>query len=372
MDKVEGTILIVDDNPNNLKVVAGVLKGAGFDFRMAKSGQSALNILEKTKPDLILLDIQMPEMDGFETCKIIKQDEVNSKIPIIYLTANTDSESIRKAFKSGGVDFVTKPFKSEELLARIETHIKLKKQTEELIKQNATKDKFFSIISHDLINPLGSVIGFSELLKESFKGENYKDLDPVKIEAYVGIINKSANFTLELLKNLLEWSRVQIGSINAIKDNFNISDLVNRNIEGHISQASSKQISFESNVSYNLSAFADEKMVSTIIRNLMSNAIKFTPNGGVITISVEEKVINEKKIIETSITDTGLGISEENIEGLFKIEKNYKSTGTNKETGTGLGLVLCKEFLDKNNGEIRVESQLNIGSSFIFTLNSSI
>tara|TARA_R110001583_G_scaffold34847_1_gene116572 strand:- start:16329 stop:17432 length:1104 start_codon:yes stop_codon:yes gene_type:complete len=367
MEKMEGTILIVDDNPNNLKVVAGVLKGAGFDFRMAKSGQSALKILEKTKPDLILLDIQMPEMDGFETCKIIKQDESISKIPIIYLTANTDSESIQKAFQSGGVDFVTKPFNSDELLARIKTHIKLKKQTEELKKQNATKDKFFSIISHDLINPLGSVIGFSELLKE-----NFRDMDPDKIGAYVGIINKSANFTLDLLKNLLEWSRVQIGSINAVKDDFNISDLVHKNIEGHISQASSKQISFESKVSYNLSVFADEKMVSTIIRNLLSNAIKFTPNGGVITISVEEKVINEKKVIETSITDTGLGISKENIQGLFKVEKNYKSAGTNNEVGTGLGLVLCKEFLDKNDGEIRVESQLNIGSSFIFTLNSSI
>jgi len=372
MENMKDTILIVDDNPNNLKVVAGVLKGAGYDFRMAKSGLLALKILEKIKPDLILLDIQMPEMDGFETCKKIKEDETNAKTPIIYLTANTDADSIQKAFKSGGVDFVTKPFNSEELLARIKTHIKLKKQTEELIKQNATKDKFFSIISHDLINPLGSIIGFSNLLKENFKEEDCKSLDPVKIKSYVGVINKSANFTLELLKNLLEWSRVQVGSINAVKENFNMSDLVTKNIEAHIPHASSKEITFKSIISYNLNAFADEKMVSTVIRNLISNAIKFTPNGGVITISVEEKVINEKKVVETNITDTGLGISEENIQGLFKIEKNYKSVGTNKETGTGLGLVLCKEFLDKNDSTIKVESQLNIGSSFIFTLNSSI
>ena len=126
MAQKRDTILIVDDNPNNLKVLAGVLKAENYDFRMAKSGQMALNILEKTSPDLILLDIQMPGMDGFETCRKIKEEEAYAKIPVVYLTANTDSESIKNAFNSGGVDYVTKPFNSDELLARIKTHIKLK------------------------------------------------------------------------------------------------------------------------------------------------------------------------------------------------------------------------------------------------------
>ena len=134
MEKLKGKILIVDDNPINLKVAALVLKGAGYDFRLAKSGQAALSVLEKSKLDLILLDIQMPEMDGFETCKKIREDKNNSEIPIIFLSANNDSEIIQKAFKSGAADFVTKPFNSDELLARTKTHIKLKKQTEELLK----------------------------------------------------------------------------------------------------------------------------------------------------------------------------------------------------------------------------------------------
>ena len=165
MDKNMYTILIVDDNSNNLKVLAGVLKIAGYDFRMAKSGQQALNILEKTTPDLILLDIQMPEMDGFETCLKIKENGNMAKIPIIFLTANTDAESVNRAFKSGGVDFVTKPFNTDELLARIKTHITLKTQSEELVRQNAAKDKFFSIISHDLRSPFGVILGFTDLIK---------------------------------------------------------------------------------------------------------------------------------------------------------------------------------------------------------------
>lgn len=365
MDKKKGTILIVDDNPNNLKVLAGVLMGKGYDFRLAKSGQLALNILEKTKPDLILLDIQMPEMDGFETCRRIKEDDENVKIPIIFLTANTDSESIEKAFKSGGVDYVTKPFNADELLARIKTHIKLKAQTEELELQNRTKDKFFSIISHDLKNPMGAILGFSELLREDFS-----ELEPAKVESYIKYIHESAKFTLKILQDLLDWSRIQGGSMKSVKSKFNFSQLLIENIEGYVPHALAKKINFQSNFDENLIVDADEKMISTVIRNLISNAIKFTPNGGNIIISSEEKIINGKKIIETEVRDTGVGIKEEDIENLFKIGQNYNSVGTNDEKGTGLGLILCKEFLNQNNGEIRVESQLNVGSSFIFTLES--
>lgn len=364
MDNLKGTILIVDDNTNNLKVLAGVLKENKYDFRMAKSGQLALKILEKTTPDLILLDIQMPEMDGFETCKRIKEIEKNVKIPIIFLTANVDSESIAKAFESGGVDYVTKPFNSDELLARIKTHIKLKTQAEELEWQNATKDKFFSIISHDLKNPMAGIIGFSDLLIEDFD-----HMEPNKIRTFIGYINESSKFTFELLNNLLEWARIQGGRIKSVKNNFNLSDLLVNNMEGSMPQAIAKNIQLKSNIKENLGVYADEKMISTVIRNLISNAIKFTPNGGTITILSEEKIVNNKKVIETEIRDTGVGMSQEDIQKLFKIEQNYMSKGTNKESGTGLGLILCKEFLNLNDGTIRVESQPNVGSSFIFTLD---
>lgn len=363
MEKLKDLILIVDDNPNNLKVVAGVLRDKGFDFRMAKSGQLALNILKKTTPDLILLDVQMPEMDGYETCVRIKLNKINSKIPVIYLTANTDSESMKKAFNSGGVDYVTKPFNPVELLARIKTHIKIKKQAEELELQNVTKDKFFSIISHDLKNPIASIIGFSQLLKD-----NYKELEPSKIESFISIINKSSIFTLGLLQNLLEWSRIQTGRLEPIKVNFNLNNLISTIVESSEAQSKVKQITISTKFKTNLSAHADNKMIDTVVRNLIANAIKFTPSGKSITILTEEIIIDDKKVIQTTIKDTGIGISKINIKKLFKIETNYMSLGTNNEKGTGLGLILCKEFLDKNNGTIRVESKENVGSSFIFTL----
>ncbi|MFA5296989.1 MAG: PAS domain S-box protein [Lutibacter sp.] len=255
---------------------------------------------------------------------------------------------------------------SEDITKRRETQLQLEKLTEELKIQNDSKNKFFSIISHDLINPLSGIIGFSELLKE-----NSENLEPEKIEKFATIINKSANFTLSLLHDLLEWSRVQVGSIKPDKEIFMLSDLLKHNIAGVSSLVSSKKIDLTSNFNQNLSVFADKKMISAIVRNLLSNAIKFTPNGGKIAISCKEISLNDKKFIETTITDTGIGMSEENVNKLFKIEHNYRSNGTNNETGTGLGLVLCKEFIEKNNGCIKVKSEQNVGSSFIFTIEAS-
>ena len=366
MAKKENTILIVDDNSNNLKVVAGVLKGEGYKFRMAKSGAQALSVLDKTKPDLILLDIQMPEMNGFETCVKIKENDQLAGIPIIFLTANTDAESISKAFAAGGVDFVTKPFNSDELLARIATHIKLKNQAEELEFQNATKDKFFSIISHDLKNPLSTVIGFSELLDK-----NFESLDNEDIKKFIHYIHESSKFSVEILNDLLTWSRIQGGSLKSEKTKCNLSQILSSNIEGHIPQAQAKNILFSFDFDDELSVCADEKMISTVIRNLISNAIKFTPNGGNIFVSSKEKIVNNKKIIETKICDSGVGMSYDQLNKLFKIEHNVASKGTNNEAGTGLGLVLCKEFMTQNDGEIRAESELKVGSKFIFDLSAS-
>jgi PAS domain S-box-containing protein len=255
---------------------------------------------------------------------------------------------------------------SEDISERKRILMELEKLSGELKVQNDNKNKFFSIVSHDLINPIAGIIGFSELLKEGSE-----DLPPDKIKSFATIINKSANFTLALLHDLLEWSRVQIGNIEPELENFILSDLLSHNIAGISSLGSSKNIVLIADFPENLSVFADKKMVSTITRNLMSNAIKFTPKGGTITISSREMMINDKKMIETTIADTGIGMNEEKVRNLFKIEHNYRSAGTDKEAGTGLGLVLCNEFIEKNNGTIKVISKENVGSSFVFTLEAS-
>ncbi|MDP3357999.1 MAG: PAS domain S-box protein [Lutibacter sp.] len=255
---------------------------------------------------------------------------------------------------------------SEDISERIRIHMELEKLSGELKLQNESKNKFFSIISHDLINPISGIIGFSELLKE-----NSTELPPEKIKSFATIINKSANFTLALLHDLLEWSRVQIGSIEPNFESFNLSDLLAHNIAGVSPLVSSKKIVLAANFHKNLKVWADKKMVSTIIRNLLSNAIKFTSKGGTITISSKEIIENGKKIIETTISDTGIGMNEEKTKNLFKIEHNCRSAGTDKESGSGLGLVLCNEFIEKNKGTIKVISEENIGTSFIFKLEAS-
>ena len=255
---------------------------------------------------------------------------------------------------------------SEDITEKRDTQLQLEKLTKELKIQNDSKNKFFSIISHDLINPLSGIIGFSELLKE-----DSANLEPEKIEKFATIINKSANYTLSLLRDLLEWSRVQVGSIKPDKEIFMLIDLLKHNIAGVSSLVSSKKIDLTSDFNQNLSVYADKKMISTVIRNLLSNAIKFTPMGGTINISSKEISLDGKKFIEITIKDTGIGMSEEIVNKLFKIEHNFRSIGTNKETGTGLGLILCKEFIEKNNGTIKVKTKQNVGSSFTFTVEAS-
>ena len=188
------------------------------------------------------------------------------------------------------------------------------------------------------------------------------------MQTFIHSIYESSKFSLDILNNLLDWARVQGGSLKSDKSNFNLSNLLNKNIEGHSPQALAKNINLRSDFDLNLSVYADEKMISTVVRNLISNAIKFTPDGGEIVISSKEIVVNHKKVIETQICDNGIGMSYEELNKLFKIEHNFISKGTNNERGTGLGLILCKEFITQNDGNIRVESELTLGSRFIFNL----
>ena len=358
LDNIPINVFWKDTSSNFLGVNADSLKEMGLENESDVIGKSDFDFYDKNDAENYRADEEAimlsgkPKLNYQETH--IKNGEkrcyVSNKIPFF--------DENNKVIGIVGT--------SKDISERKRIQLELEKLTAELKLQNDTKNKFFSIISHDLINPIAGIIGFSELLKE-----NSEDLAPAKIKSFATIINKSANFTLALLHDLLEWSRVQIGSIEANKENLNLSDLLTHNIAGVNPLVSSKKIALIADFPKNLRVFADKKMISTITRNLMSNAIKFTPKGGTITISSKEIMVNGKKMIETTITDTGIGMSEEKVRNLFKIEHNYRSAGTDKEVGTGLGLVLCNEFIEKNNGTIKVISKENVGSSFIFTLEAS-
>ena len=203
-DKNRQKVLIVDDVTKNIQLVANFLKQAGYDINFAISGKTAIKHIKKARFDLILLDIMMPEMDGFEVCKKLKSEDETKDIPVIFLTAKTDIDSITQAFKAGGVDYITKPFNKAELLARVKTHLELQHQKRNLKELNATKDKFFSIIAHDLKSPLNHLLGLSEILQKELESAGSDEI--IKI---ANLINKSAKSGRLLLENLLEWSRSQ-------------------------------------------------------------------------------------------------------------------------------------------------------------------
>jgi two-component system sensor histidine kinase/response regulator len=258
---------------------------------------------------------------------------------------------------------------TDNRIVRIEiaTDITKQKQAEEALKKsesrlselNATKDKFFNIIAHDLKSPFNSIVGFSNLLIEQVRGKNYEG-----IGRYAGIIEQSSNRAMDLLMNLMEWARSQTGRMEFNPEYFEMVSVITETALLFDDIATQKTISIVSNLPANAPVFADKAMISTVLRNLISNTIKFTHSGGRIIISAY-KTQNQVKV---SVSDNGVGISEANIQKLFSIDENHSTSGTNKEKGTGLGLILCKEFIEKNEGNIWVESEEGNGSTFYFTL----
>lgn len=362
-------ILIVDDTPKNIQVLGKTLHDIGYNVSIATSGKQALDSVKKEIPDLILLDIQMPEMDGFEVCKILKVKPETKDIPVIFLTALTDSDKIVQGFEIGAVDYITKPFHTAELSKRVATHLeikisreKIRESNEQLKNLNATKDKFFSIIAHDLRNPFIGIIGLSENMQKILSNEKREGMD--KFLKYTQIINTSSKSAATLLENLLEWARSQTGEIIIKQKSISINDLFVKNIQIVTVMAEKKNIIIENKLFENETVFADELLVNTILRNLLTNAIKFTQASGKISLSTQKK----KEFLEIYITDTGVGIDPKNIDKIFRIDSKFSNLGTEKENGTGLGLILCKEFVEKQSGTIWVESELGKGSTVTFTL----
>ncbi|QGY44326.1 response regulator [Maribellus comscasis] len=352
-------ILIVDDVPRNIQVLGALLNKLDFELAVAMNGQQALDTVSKIKPDLILLDVMMPVMDGHEVCRRLKKNEETKDIPIIFITAKSESEDIITGFELGAVDYITKPFIGSELIARVKTHLALKTTKETLQEEVVTKNKFFSIISHDLRGSFGIILSFVQLIQE-----NREYLSPDELNELLDDIGKTSKNTLNLLENLLEWARSQTGRINYNPEELKVHDLSSNIIQSLQEIASNKEIQLTSDVNMDYEAFADKNMVLLVIRNLVSNAIKFTPKKGNIKINCSE----DDNFIKVAVTDSGIGIENDKIENLFKIDMKVSTLGTENEQGNGLGLVLCKEFVEHNGGEIGIDSKLNKGTTVWFTL----
>ena len=284
--------------------------------------------------------------NGIETCEVVLLAD-DKRSTYVHLSGTINGK--REQCLLTVTDFTERK--------KAEQEVKLK--NEELSELNAQKDRFFSIIAHDLKSPFNSIMGFSEILVGQI---NENDYDGIK--RYAEIILESSQRAMDLLMNLMDWTRAQTGRMEFNPEYFEIIDLIDENILLFDGIAAQKGITINRILPPKIPVFADKEMLNTVCRNLISNAIKFTKPEGEIFISAIEKQTE----IMVSVSDNGVGISKTNIGKLFRIDQNYTTSGTNREQGTGLGLLLCKEFVEKHGGQIRVDSLEGIGSTFSFTL----
>jgi two-component system sensor histidine kinase/response regulator len=360
-------ILVVDDVPANLKILGVILENSGYKVRPVTSGYAALMVAEKEKPDLILLDIMMAGMNGFEVCRQLKENPKLKDVPVIFISALNDTNDIVKALNSGGVDYITKPFQAEEVKARVATHLQLYRQKIELQEQssklqqlNIEKDKFFSIIAHDLRGPIGGLMSLSELM-----ADETEEFTPEEKKEMMLALNRSSVSVFSLLENLLEWARMQQGLISFHPEPIKLLPIIYESIIIVQEITKSKGIEIINESSATLEVYADKNMLQAILRNLVSNAIKFTPRGGKITVSAS---VTGNDAVEISVKDSGIGMSPAIRDNLFRLDVETNRKGTEDEPSSGLGLILVKEFVEKHGGKIRIESTEGQGSNFKFII----
>ncbi|HZL12481.1 MAG TPA: hybrid sensor histidine kinase/response regulator [Prolixibacteraceae bacterium] len=360
------TILIVDDNPINLRIFGHILIEQNYRIIEAHDGQTALDLFETIKPDLVLLDVMMPEIDGFEVCRRIKSDTKNSNIPVIFLSARNDVSDIVKGFESGAIDYLAKPFHKAELLIRLKTHLDFKFTRDELIRTsnhlvelNELKNRLFSIIGHDLRSPLSNVKMTLDFILQKIIDPSAADFDEIILE-----LSKSTDEMFCLLENLFGWARSQSGTLEIVPESFRINDVVDSLLVFFDGRLKKKEITVENQIDSSVHVWADSSMIKAVLKNLISNAIKFSYRGGHIVLfagTFEDQ-------IKVNVIDSGVGIETERHSRLFSETKPSKTFGTENEAGSGIGLMLCKDFIGKNGGIIEFESTKGQGSRFSFTL----
>ncbi len=367
INPAEFKLLVVDDVQTNVLLLKALLGKEGYGILVANNGQEALEVIRNENPDLILLDVMMPGMDGFEVAERLKSEEFRCEIPIIFLTALDDTQSIVNGFKLGVGDFISKPFRKEELMVRIKHQLSLvaarriiEEKNEELRKTIAGRDKMYSVIAHDLRSPMASM---KMLLNTIMMSVEKDKIDP-DIFDMLEMSNKTSEEVFSLLDNLLKWTKSQLGKLTVIPQKLDISGLADGVVEVTNSVAEVKHIKLIRTDHESFFVYVDIEMIKSILRNLISNAVKFSNPDSEIKVGIKAE---DGKVI-VSVTDSGKGIKKEDQHKLLKDSTHFTTYGTNSEEGSGLGLLLCRDFARKNGGELWFESEENLGSVFSFSL----
>lgn len=359
-------ILIVDDVMSNVLLLKILLTNEKFQVCTANCGNACIEQARKEHPDLILLDVMMPDINGFDTAVIMKKDDELKDIPIIFLTALNTPQDLVKGFQVGASDFLTKPFNKEEFIMRVMQQISLvaakriiEKQNKELKATLNNRDKMYSVIAHDLRSPMASIRMVLNLVVQSTSA------DTVGPELYTLLdqANRESEEVHDLLDNLLKWTKSQTGRLNVVLQDLDLNDIIPGVVEIFEMIAQTKHITLDlQKTDAPLKVHADNDMLKTVLRNFMSNAIKFSPENSTIQILMA----NEGDFARVSVKDQGVGIAADRLDTIF--HKGETTYGTGGEEGSGLGLQLCQDFARKNGGDCYVESVEGQGSTFSFTV----
>lgn len=363
----EYKILIVDDVMSNVLLLKVLLTNEKFAIATASNGRQALEQVDKEHPDLVLLDVMMPDMSGFEVAQHLKANANTADIPIIFLTALNSTTDIVKGFQVGANDFISKPFNKEELIIRVTHQISLVaakrlilKKTEELQRTIAGRDKLYSVIAHDLRSPMGSIKMVLNMLILNLPVEKIGD----EMYELLTMANQTTEDVFSLLDDLLKWTKSQIGSLNVVYQDIDVVEVVDSVIDVFNMVAGLKKITIREEKVDKLPVSADIDMLKTVVRNLVSNAIKFSNEGSEVLVKMEEK----DGMAVVSVHDHGCGIDEEGQKKLLHTDTHFSTFGTNNEEGSGLGLLLCLDFVNKNGGKLWFTSKQGEGSVFSFSV----
>ncbi len=373
---LSGYILIVDDNPNNLRLLITLLSEQGYETRPANNGARALNTVQKQKPDLILLDINMPEMDGYEVCRQLKAMPETADIPVLFISANDELHDKVKGFDVGGVDYISKPFEPQELFARVRTHLQLKQAQDQLKALNLqlqasnrffqhlgqVKDEFLGMVSHDLKNPLSSILLFSRYMESRTLSED-------KAREMGRLITKAGKRMFRLIEDLLDLNKLEQGELTPELQRFDLLPLVQDVCAEYQEKAQAKAQHLNS--AWEMESawiLADPLRVRQVLENLLSNALKFSPPQSEIEIRLHQ----EGQRVCLRVRDQGPGLSESDQALLFEKFMRLSAKPTGGEHSSGLGLSISKKLVEAMSGTIGCQSQLGQGACFFVTFPLSL
>jgi len=342
-------ILIVDDTPANLLLLVRMLTERGYRPQPVLSGKLALQAARANPPDLILLDIAMPQMNGFEVCEQLKADPATRDIPVIFISALHETAEKVKAFGVGGVDYVTKPFQLEEVCARVRTHLKLR-------RLETLRDDLTHMFVHDLRNPLSVIFMFLEVLE-------FKEAASLSASTrqLVSLARLSAEELRNMISSILDVSKLGAGEMSLLREPCDLAALVRAVADATRPLPGDRTVTIDA-PGVSPSVAADSSLIRRVFQNLLSNALRYTPSGGDIRIVITPGAED----VRVTVTDTGPGISPGDHERIF--EKFGQVEDRNHRTGTGLGLTFCKLAVEAHGGRIGVESEWGHGSTFWLTL----